>query len=149
MSGIVARPWVAFTTTLAWALLLQAATGGRMLTGDGWARDAHRAVAGLLVAAAVVGAVVALVRLRGRPGGRRFGLTLAAVGVGLLAQYRLGAASADGEDTLWAHVPLGVALVALMVRLDQAARRMAATTAARLGARAPSGRRTARTDEDE
>jgi hypothetical protein len=49
---------------------------------------------------------------------------LLALGVGLVVQYRLGTASADGEDTLWAPVPLGVALVALMVRLGQRARRL-------------------------
>jgi hypothetical protein len=113
---------VVFTTVLTWAVLLQAITAGRILTGDEWARDAHRAGAGMLLIVTVVGGIVALVRLRDRAGGRRFGLLLLAMGVGLLVQHRLGTAAADGDDTLWLHVPLGVALLGLMVRLDMVAR---------------------------
>jgi hypothetical protein len=68
-----ARAWAAFTTVLTSAVFLKAVTAGRILTGDNWARDVHRTAAGLLSMAAVVGGLVALVRLRDRPGGRRFG----------------------------------------------------------------------------
>jgi hypothetical protein len=51
-----------------------------------------------------------------------FGLMLVAMGVGLFVQHGLDTAAADGEDRLWIHVPLGVALVALMMRLNMLAR---------------------------
>ncbi len=119
-----ARTWVVFTTVLTWAVFLQAVTAGRILTGDEWARDVHRIAAGLLLIVAVVGGLVALVRLRDRAGGRRFGLLLVVMGVGLIVQHGLGTAAADGEDTLWIHVPLGVALLGLMMRVDALARRL-------------------------
>jgi hypothetical protein len=123
-----ARAWAMFTTVLMGAVFLQAVTAGRILTGDAWARDVHRTAAGLLFLVAVGGGGVALVRLRDRAGGRRFGLMLVAIGVGLLVEHGLGTAAADGEDTLWIHIPLGVALVALMVRLDMFARRLGSPT---------------------
>jgi hypothetical protein len=119
-----ARAWATFTTVLTWAVFLQAVTAGRILTGDEWARDAHRTAAGLLFLVAVGGGVVALVRLRDRARGRRFALMLVAIGVGLLVEHRLGTAAADGEDTLWIHVPLGAALIGLLVQLSQLARRV-------------------------
>ena len=113
-----------FTTVLTWAVLLQAVTAGRILAGDDWAHDVHRIAAGLLFIAALAGGLVALVRLRDRAGGRRLGWLLVVMGVGLAVQHRLGTAAADGEDTLWIHVPLGVALLGLMVRIDVHARRL-------------------------
>ena len=118
-----ARAWVAYTTILTMAVFLQAVTAGRLLDGDSWARDVHRTVAGLLVIAAFVGGLVAVVRLRDRAGGRRFGLLLVAIGVGLVLQYGLGIAAAHGNGTLWIHVPLGVAIVGLTMRLNVFARR--------------------------
>ncbi len=106
-----ARTWMVFTTGLTWAVFLQAVTAGRILTGDEWARDVHRIAAGLLLIVAVVGGLVALARLRDHAGGRRFGLLLVVMGVGLLVQHRLGTAAADGQDTLWIHVPLGVVVL--------------------------------------
>ncbi len=123
-----ARTWTVFATVLTWAVFLQAVTAGRILTGDEWARDVHRIAAGLLVVVAVVGGLVALVRLRDRAGGGRFGLSLVVMGVALLVQHGLGTAAADGRDTLWIHVPLGVALVALMTRVDMLARRLGGPT---------------------
>jgi hypothetical protein len=123
-----ARAWAVFATVLLWAVFLQAVTAGRILSGDDWARDVHRAAAGLLVLAATAGGVVALVRLRDRAGGRRFGLLLVVIGVCLLVQHGLGTAAADGEDTLWIHVPLGVALVGLLGLASQRARRIGGPT---------------------
>jgi hypothetical protein len=119
-----ARTWMVFTTVLTWAVLLQAVTAGRILAGDDWAHDVHRIAAGLLFIAALAGGLVALVRLRDRAGGRRLGWLLVVMGVGLAVQHRLGTTAADGEDTLWIHVPLGVALLGLMVRIDVRARRL-------------------------
>jgi hypothetical protein len=119
-----ARAWIVFSTVLMWAVFLQAVTAGRIFSGDEWARDLHRTAAGLLLLVAVGGGIVALVRLRGRTGGRRFGLMLVAIGVCLFVQHGLGTAAADGEDTLWIHVPLGVALVGLLAHTSQLARRV-------------------------
>ena len=119
-----ARAWAMFTTVLTWAVFLQAVTAGRILTGDEWARDVHRTAAGLLFLMAVGGGVVALVRLRDHARGQRFGLMLVAIGVGLFVQHGLGTAAANGEDTLWIHVPLGVALVGLLAQASQLARRV-------------------------
>jgi hypothetical protein len=111
------RPWawIVFTTVLVCAVFLQAVTAGRILTGDEWARDVHRTVGAILFLVAVGGGAVALVRLRGRTGSRRFGLMLVAIGVVLFVQHRLGTAATDGDNTLWIHVPLGVALLGLLV----------------------------------
>jgi hypothetical protein len=119
-----ARAWVVFTTVLMWVVFLQAVTAGRILRGDGWARDVHRTAAGVLVLAALGGGVVALVRLRDRARGRRFGLMLVVIGVALLVQHGLGTAAADGDDTLWIHIPLGVALVSAMAQANLIARRL-------------------------
>lgn len=121
---VPARAWATFTTVMGWAVFLQAVTAGRILTGDEWAYDVHRTAAGLLFLVAVAGGVVALVSLRDRARGRRFGLMLVAIGVGLLVEHRLGTAAADGEDTLWIHVPLGVALVGILLQASQLARRI-------------------------
>ena len=115
------RGWTLFTTILTLTVFLQAITAGRLLDGDDWARDAHRATAGLLILAAIVGGVLALTRLRDRAGGKRFGLMLVAFGVGLVVQYALGSAAAEGNDTLWIHLPLGVALVGFTMQLNRLA----------------------------
>jgi hypothetical protein len=119
-----ARAWAVFTTVLMWAVVLQAVSAGRILTGDEWARDVHRTGAHAMFVAAIVAAVVALVRLRHRAGGRRFALMLVAVGVGVYVQHGLGTAAAEGRDTLWIHVPLGVALVLLLAHVSHVARRV-------------------------
>jgi len=118
--------WAVFAAVLTAAVFLQAVTAGRILSGDDWARDVHRIFANVLSPAAIVGGIVALVRLRDRAGGRRFGLLLVAIGVGLLVQHGLGAAAADGDDTLWIHIPVGVALVGLLVHAVHSARRIGA-----------------------
>jgi peptidoglycan/LPS O-acetylase OafA/YrhL len=118
------RAWAMLTTALMWAVFLQAVTAGRILTGDDWARDVHRTAAGLVFLAALGGGIAALVRLRDRAHGRRFGLTLVAIGVGLFVEHGLGTAAAEGEDTLWIHVPLGVALVGVLVHARQLADRV-------------------------
>jgi cytochrome bd-type quinol oxidase subunit 2 len=119
-----ARAWVVFTAVLTLAVFFQAVTAGRILTGDEWARDVHSAAAGLLFVVALGGGLVALVRLRDRANGRRFAWMLLALGVGLFVQHGLGSAAADGEDTLWLHVPLGVALLGFFVLVNGYARRV-------------------------
>ena len=122
------RAWIAFSTILTLVVFFQAVTAGRILAGDEWARDVHHTVASLLILATVGGGIVALVRVRGRTGGRRFGLMLVAIGVMLFVHHRLGTAATDGDNTLWIHVPLGVALLGLVVETMHLACRVGGPT---------------------
>lgn len=118
------RGWVGFTTVAMWAIFLQSVTAGRILSGDDWARTTHRMAAGLLSLAVLAAGLAALAVLRERTGGRRFAVVLVALAVCLFVQHRLGAAAADGEDTLWLHIPFGVAIVAFAARANMLARRL-------------------------
>ena len=122
----IGRGWVGFTMVALWAIFLQSVTAGRILTGDDWAQSAHRMTAWLLFLAVLVAGLAALAVLRGRDGGRRFALVLVALAVSLFVQTRLGTAAADGEDTLWLHVPFGVAIVAFAAQANMLARRLEA-----------------------
>ena len=113
-----------FSTALMWSVVLQAVAAGRVLEGDDWARNLHRGFGGILLLTAVTGGVVSLVRLGNRAVGRRFGLMLIVIGIATYVEFHLGSAAADGEDTLWLHVPLGVALVALLAHATHLARRI-------------------------
>jgi hypothetical protein len=121
----IGRGWMALTTATMWAILFQAVTAGRMLSGDDWARTAHRTAAGLLTLVVLAAGLGALAVLRERTGGRRLALVLIALAVCLIIQYRLGAAAADGEDVLWLHIPVGVALFGFSLRANMLARRLA------------------------
>ena len=112
------RVWAVFTRVLTLGVFVQAFSAGSLLDGHSWARDVHRGVGVALVVAALAGGLVALIVLRDAPGGRRFGTYLVVAGVALLAQYALGRAAADGHETLWLHVPIGVALVGVTMRLN-------------------------------
>jgi peptidoglycan/LPS O-acetylase OafA/YrhL len=68
--------------------------------------------------------LVALAVLRERSGGRRLGVVLVALAACLFVQHRLGAAAADGEDTLWLHIPFGVAIIAFAAQANMLARRL-------------------------
>jgi hypothetical protein len=120
----VGRGWVGFTTVALWVIFLQSVTAGRIFSGDDWARTAHRTIAGLLVLVTLAAGLAALAVLRERTGGRRMALVLVALGVCLLVQHGLGTAAADGEDTLWLHVPFGVAIFAFAARANMLARRL-------------------------
>ena len=122
----IGRGWVAFTTIALWVIFLQSVTAGRIFSGDDWARTAHRMIAGLLFLVTLGAGLAALAVLRERTGGRRLAVVLLALAVCLLVQHRLGAAAADGEDTLWLHVPFGVAIVAFAAQANVLARRLEA-----------------------
>ena len=108
-----------------WAVFVQSVTAGRILSGDDWARTAHRATAGLLTLLILGGGLTAFAVLRDRAGGRRLASVLVALAMCLVVEYQLGAAAADGEDTLWLHIPCGVAVFALAARANVLARRLA------------------------
>jgi heme A synthase len=107
-----------------WANFLQSATAGRILSGDDWARTTHRTTAGLSFLVILAAGLVALAVLRERSGGRRLGVVLVALAACLFVQHRLGAAAADGEDTLWLHIPFGVAIIAFAAQANMLARRL-------------------------
>jgi heme A synthase len=121
----IGRGWVGFTTVAMWVIFLQSVTAGRIFSGDDWARTAHRMIAGLLFLAILAAGLAALAILRGLSGGRRLAVVLVALAVSLLVQHGLGTAAADGEDTLWLHVPFGVAIVAFAAQANMLARRLA------------------------
>jgi heme A synthase len=112
------KAWQAVTTVLMLAIFSQAITAGLLLRGDGWAQTFHRTAAGVLVAATFVAGVVALATLRDERRGRRMGILLVVLAIGLVVQYALGAAAVDGKDVLWIHVPLGVGLIGLMDKVQ-------------------------------
>jgi heme A synthase len=121
----IGRGWVGFTTVAMWVIFLQSVTAGRIFSGDDWARTAHRMIAGLLFLVILAAGLAALAILRGLSGGRRLAVVLVALAVSLLVQHGLGTAAADGEDTLWLHVPFGVAIVAFAAQANMLARRLA------------------------
>ena len=119
-----ARAWIVFTTVLMWAVFLQAVTAGRILSGDEWARDVHRTAAGLLFLVAVVGG-----DRRDRPPAWPYRRPTVRADARRDRHRPVRAApprtaAADGEDTLWLHVPLGVALVGILAHTSQRARRV-------------------------
>jgi len=122
------RGWTVYTTALTWAIFLQAVTAGRLLSGDSWAREVHSTAGGLLFLAALVPAIVAGIRLRDVGGGRRLTLLLGGLAVALFVQDGLGKAAAAGDDTLWIHVPLGVAIVGFAAQATNHARKLATVT---------------------
>jgi len=119
----IGRGWIGFTTVALWAIFLQSVTAGRIFSGDDWARTAHRTTAGLLVLVTLAAGLAALVVLRERTAGRRFAVVLLALAACLVVQHRLGTAAAEGEDTLWLHIPFGVAIIAFAARANRLARR--------------------------
>jgi len=120
----IGRGWVGFTTVAMWAIFLQSVTAGRILSGDDWARTAHRTTAGLSFLVILAAGLAALAVLRERTGGRRLALVLVALAVCLFVQHGLGTAAADGEDTLWLHIPFGIAIVAFAAQANMLARRL-------------------------
>jgi hypothetical protein len=108
-----------------WGVFLQSVTAGRILSGDDWARTTHRTAAGLLFLAALVAGIVALVNLRGRPERGRMAALLLGLAVALFAQHGLGTAAAEGNDVLWLHVPVGVAMVGFSLQPNVLARSLA------------------------
>ena len=120
------RGWPLFTAIFMWAVFLQSVTAGRILRGDDWARSLHRTSAGLLVVAALAAGIVALARLRRHDGGTRLGVILLVLAVSLLVEYGLGTSAADGKDTLWLHIPLGVAVIGFTAQTNMLARKLRA-----------------------
>jgi hypothetical protein len=120
----IGRGWVGFTAVAMWAVFLQSVTAGRIFSGDDWASATHRTTAWLLFLVVLAAGLAALAVLRERIGGRRMAVVLVALAVCLFVQTSLGTAAADGEDTLWLHVPFGVATFAFAAQANMLARRL-------------------------
>lgn len=116
------RWWTAVALTLAAGIFAQAVFAGAMLSGVEWAPRAHALNATLLTGAALAAGLAAAVMLRHQRQGLRFALTLLAVGAVLLLQTALGKMAMSGANLMWAHVPLGVALVAAAMQAVRRAR---------------------------
>ncbi|MEX2250308.1 MAG: hypothetical protein WD671_11805, partial [Parvibaculum sp.] len=97
---------------------------GAMLSGYGWARTAHLANAGLLIASTIAAGLVAVVTLRRIPHGPRLGLILLLLAAVVFLQTAIGKSAANGTNLMWVHVPLGVALVGFAAQAVAGARRL-------------------------
>jgi hypothetical protein len=118
------RGWGVIAILIVAAVFIEAVFAGAMLSGAGWARAAHAATALVLFASTITGGLVSLVTLRRVPHGRTLGLTLLSLGAVVLVEAVLGIASVHGANLLWAHVPLGVALLGLAAQAAAVARRL-------------------------
>ena len=132
-AGYIGRPgptpnlrrwWAAVTGLLLADIFLEAVFAGAMLSGAPWARAAHAANAGLLIASTTFAGLVGVATLRRVPRGLRLGLTLLALAAVMAVQAAVGAISAKGANLLWVHVPLGVALVGFAAQALTSARRL-------------------------
>ena len=103
--------WIIITTLLALAVFAEAIFAGAMLSGADWAQKAHAATAVVLIASGIAASLAAVIRLWRVSQGRRLALSLLSLAVLLFVQAGLGTLSAKGANLLWAHVPLGAALV--------------------------------------
>ena len=109
---------------LATGFFMQAVFAGAILSGVVWARQAHSATAVILVVASLAAGLTSAATLRRFRQGQRLALALLALAAATLVQAAMGAMSAKGANLIWAHVPLGVALVALAGQSVARARRL-------------------------
>jgi hypothetical protein len=126
MTPASARAWAVLTRLLVVAVFSQSIFAGVLLSGESWGRTAHGFTALALVAVTLMAGIAAALTVRrvGRDG-RTLTILLLALGVILFAQMVIGRLSAEGENLLWLHVPLGVALVGFTVQPFRIAGRLA------------------------
>lgn len=105
-------------------VLAQALTAGLFLSGTGDARLTHVIVAAILPYVAIVPAVSAWRRSRGKVVTRGFAVAATVLMVGLWVQEALGHMPFPVSTAI--HVPLGVLLFALPLHLAVSARRIGA-----------------------
>ncbi|HEX2591224.1 MAG TPA: hypothetical protein VHL34_06995 [Rhizomicrobium sp.] len=114
--------WRTITAFLVLAAFLEAVFAGAMLSGIDGARAAHALTAAVLVAATLLASVLAILTLYRMPDGRRLGLMLMLLAAMVFAQAVIGALTAKSVNLLWLHIPLGVAVFGLAVRIATRAR---------------------------
>lgn len=126
MTRSAARAWSVLTRLLVVAVFTQSIFAGVLLSGEGWGRTAHGITALALVAVTLIAGIAAALTVRGTGGdASRLTVLLFALAVILFAQAAIGRLSAEGQNLLWLHVPLGVALVGLTVQPARIAGRLA------------------------
>jgi hypothetical protein len=126
MTRSTARAWSLFTRLLVVAVFTQSIFAGVLLSGEDWGRTAHGITALGLVALTLAAGIAAALTVRGvGRDANRLTVLLFALGVILFAQTVIGRLSAEGQNLLWLHVPLGVALVGLSVQPARIAGRLA------------------------
>jgi hypothetical protein len=114
------------TRLLVVAVFTQSIFAGVLLSGEGWGRTAHGITALALVGITLGAGIAATLTVRGV--GRdasRLTVLLLGLAVVLFAQTVIGRLSAEGQNLLWLHVPLGVALVGLTIQPARIAGRLA------------------------
>lgn len=116
--------WSVIAGALVAAVFAQAVFAGLMLSGVEWGRAAHSVTAVVLIASTVAAGLVSLVTLRHVPHGPKLGLTLLFLAVVVFLQTAVGKLLVEGENLMWAHVPLGVALVGFAAQALAGARRL-------------------------
>jgi hypothetical protein len=126
MTRSAARAWSVLTRLLVVAVFTQSIFAGVLLSGEGWGRTAHGITALALIAITLVLGLAAALMLRGLSrDADRLVVLLFALALILFAQAAIGRLSAEGQNLLWLHVPLGVALVGLTVQPARIAGRIA------------------------
>jgi hypothetical protein len=126
MTPSAARAWSVLTRLLVVAVFTQSIFAGVLLSGEGWGRTAHGIMALTLVAVTMGAGIAAALTARGvSRDADRLTVLLFALAVILGAQTVIGRLSAEGQNLLWLHVPLGVALVGLTVQPARIAGRLA------------------------
>jgi hypothetical protein len=123
-SARLVQTWNVVTRLLVVTVFSQSIFAGVLLSGESWGRTAHGWTALGLVVATLLASIVAAVTLQNLRGGTRLAVMLAGLALLLVIQMVVGRLSAEGENLLWLHVPLGVALVGLTVQPLLVARRL-------------------------
>lgn len=116
--------WSVVTILLAAAIFAQAIFAGLMLSGIEWAYTAHKVNATVLAASTLIAGLSSLFVLRRTTHGLRLGFTLLSLAVVVFLQTAIGKFSAEGANLMWAHIPLGVALVGFAMQAVAAARKL-------------------------
>lgn len=112
-SNSTRRVWSIAAALLMACVFAQAAFAGAMLSGEEWARPAHKLGSIALMIGSLLAGLAAITMLRQVPHGLKLGFMLLGLAAASLLQNAIGVWSANGANLLWVHVPLGVALAGL------------------------------------
>lgn len=116
--------WSAISILIAAAIFAQAVFAGLMLSGFESGYAAHRVNAVALIALTLIAGLLSAVTLRRIAHGPRLGFILLALAGIVFLQTAVGRSSAEGANLMWAHIPLGVALVGFAMQAVTAARKL-------------------------